>query len=518
MRRSASRPSASVPRRAGWLALVVCLAACRGGGVEDAPDTPGPQPGVNTWDVGTTLRIEPETGEIDGQTVLFVQHPDSLDVLHLGLDASLEVTEARVNDRLVTPDRRGARLSVPVNGKRSTVQIDYRGIPDVGVYREDTEAGTVVWTDGWPTRTAGWLPAVHHPSDPFRFELRLNVPEAFEVVASGTLMSEFVVDGRRRARFKVSESAPTYTLAWAAADFAFTDQPGSVPIRHVTLARDSASVAFLSRTPALLDTLAAMFGPLPYGRFATVQVPLVYAGMENAAAPFFQDDLYDRPATLEEVVIHEAVHQWWGNDVTPADWHDLWLAEGPATYFTAETLRRLDGERAFRESLVRMAFVDGRSATRRLVPSRLGEPEDALTATPYQKGGSVLHLLRLTLGEEAFFRALRQTLASYDDRPLSTVGFQTELERASDLDLDAFFQRWVYGTGVPALTTRWDRATRTLSWEVESGWGLEGLGAELLVQQDGTTDRYVSLDDGVASLPGEDRPRVLPVGWLADVD
>ncbi|HIL58089.1 MAG TPA: M1 family peptidase, partial [Rhodothermales bacterium] len=318
-------------------------------------------------------------------------------------------------------------------------------------------------------------------------------------------------------RFVTSESAPTYTLAWAVADFPFTDQSGSVSIRHVTLAQDSASVAFLSRTPALLDTLAAFLGPLPYGRFATVEVPLVYAGMENAAAPFFQTELYDAPAALEEVVIHEAVHQWWGNDVTPADWRDLWLAEGPATYLTAETVRRLDGLEAFRQSLVQMALLDRRSAARRLVPARLADPEDALTATPYQKGGAVLHLLRLTLGDEVFFRALRQTLRTYDDRPLSTAAFQSELEEVSGRDLDAFFQRWVYGTGVPTLRTRWDRATGTLSWEIESGWGLERVGAELLVRQSGATDQYVPLDDGVASLPGDENPEVFPVGWLAEV-
>ncbi|MEM1055099.1 MAG: M1 family aminopeptidase [Bacteroidota bacterium] len=509
---------ASGARRAGWLVLLVLLAACRGGGVEEAPDTPEPQPGVDVRTITASLYYSPDVGGVSATATLRVVHPDTLGILRLGLAAEMEVGEVRVGPRLVEVERRGAELGIPVEGDSSVIQIRYHGTPEVGVYREDTEAGMVAWTDGWPTRTAGWLPAVHHPSDPLRLDLLLEVPPTYEIIASGTPVDETVDETSRRARFTMGEDSPTYTLAWAVADFAFTDQPGSVPIRHVTLARDSSAVAFLSRTPAILDTLAAFLGPLPYGRFATVQVPLVYAGMENAAAPFFQDRLYDQPAILEEVVVHEAVHQWWGNDVVPADWRDLWLAEGPATYLTAETYRRLDGMVAYRQLLVGMSLLDGRSAKRRLVPANLREPSDALTATPYQKGGAVLHTLRLTLGDEVFFRALRQTLAAYDDRPLSTAAFQTELEEASGRDLDALFQRWVYGTGIPALRTRWDRATGTLSWEIEAGWGLEGIGAELLVRQRGATDQYVSLDDGVVSLPGEARPEVFPVGWLAEVD
>ncbi|HIG73994.1 MAG TPA: M1 family peptidase [Bacteroidetes bacterium] len=505
-------------RRIGGLALLLALAACRsGGGVEDAPDVPAPQPGVDVQRIEAVLSFDPETMTLVGRATLTIAHPDTVGRVWLGLSGAMEVGTVEVGRQPVAAEREGAALAVPVSGVTSVVTLAYRGVPDVGVYREETPSGLVVWTDGWPTRAAGWLPAVHHPSDPLVLDLTLEVPRRWDVVASGTPAGETVENDSRRARFVTSESAPTYTLAWAVADFAFTDQSGSVSIRHVTLAQDSASVAFLSRTPALLDTLAAFLGPLPYGRFATVEVPLVYAGMENAAAPFFQTELYDAPAALEEVVIHEAVHQWWGNDVTPADWRDLWLAEGPATYLTAETVRRLDGLEAFRQSLVQMALLDRRSAARRLVPARLADPEDALTATPYQKGGAVLHLLRLTLGDEVFFRALRQTLRTYDDRPLSTAAFQSELEEVSGRDLDAFFQRWVYGTGVPTLRTRWDRATGTLSWEIESGWGLERVGAELLVRQSGATDQYVPLDDGVASLPGDENPEVFPVGWLAEV-
>ena len=498
--------------------MCLALAACRSGGVEDAPDVPEPQPGVDVREIELALRVDPATLQIAGRAALRVAHPDTLGTLLLGLSDAMEVELVRVNRQPVQARHDGNALAIPVRGDSSLVEIVYGGVPDVGVYRTASGGSTVVWTDGWPTRTAGWLPGVHHPSDPVRLDLTLEVPSAWELAASGTPEADTLEGGWRRARFTTSEEAPLYTLAWAAADFAVTEQAGSVPIRHLTLARDSAAVSQLGRTPVILDSLAALLGPLPYGRFATVEVPLVYAGMENAAAPFFQTELYRASGGLEEVVVHEAVHQWWGDDVVPADWRHLWLSEGPATYLTAVLYERLDGETAFREQLVRMALLDRADARRRLVPASLASPEAALSATVYQKGGAFLHVLRRTVGDEAFFRGLRATLAAYDDRPLATAAFQSELEQASGRDLDALFEYWAYGTEVPTLQTRWDRDDRApSSWDLGGASGLTGIGLELYVRQDGASGVYVPLDDGVATLSGAARPEVFPVGWPAEV-
>lgn len=520
-----SAPSPALGARGLWrvasVALVLIVAGCaRGGGVEDAPDVPEPQAGVNVTEVTMQLRVDPAEFTLSGSAALRVGHPVDLGVLRLGLDDAMEVTSVRVDGQAVDAERKGNALVVPVSGDSSTVTIAYGGTPEAGVYREESASGgTIVWTDGWPTRTAGWMPGVHHPSDPVRLDLTLEVPVAWEVVASGTPEAETVEDGWRRARFTTPEPAPLYTLAWAAADFAVTEQAGSVPIRHYTLAQDSAAVVFLDRTPAILDTLSALFGPLPYGRYATVEVPLVYAGMENAAAPFFQTELYgEASGALEEVVVHEAVHQWWGNDVVPADWRHLWLAEGPATYLSAVVYERLDGQTAFREQLVRMALLSRRDATRPLVPDALASPEAALTATVYQKGGAFLHVLRQTVGDAAFFDGLRATLAAYDDAPLATAAFQSELESASGADLDALFDYWAYGDEIPVLETEWDRGAGVLTWDLDPAGGLRGIGLEVYIVQEGGTGVYVPLDAGRAALAGDRRPNVFPVGWLAEIE
>ena len=518
--------AAGLPRAALAFVGLVLLAGCGGRPAEDdGVEAPLPQPGVDVRSVVATLDLDPASLAIEATAALDVTHPDSLRTLVLGLDDVMEVVTVRVDGVGALFWREGDALSVPLAGgaRRSRVEVAYRGTPEAGVYAEEAAGQRVVYTDGWPDRTAAWMPGVHHPSDPATLDLTLVVPAELDVIASGRPVSNGVEGDRRTARFVLSEDAPVYAWAWAVADFTFVGQDGLVPIRHAVLAGDADLAGRLIRTPEALAVLADLLGDYPYASYATVEVPLVYAGMENAGAPFLRAALYGEDAEgrtpIEEVNIHELVHQWWGNAVVPADWRDLWLSEGAATYLTTETYARLDGPDAGRRYRTLMSRQIGpEEAAARLVPAAYDDPAETLSATVYQKGGSVFHLLRLTLGDAVFFGALRQIQADYADRPLSTDGFREAMEAASGRDLGPLFGRWVTGTGLPTLTTRWDRETRTLAWDVTGDDGtLDGVPFELYVRQ-GDRTRYLLASDGVATLDGDARPTVEPVGLLLTVE
>jgi aminopeptidase N len=73
-------------------------------------------------------------------------------------------------------------------------------------------------------------------------------------------------------------------------------------------------------------------------------------------------------------------------------------------------------------------------------------------ALVYNKGAAVLHMLRRLLGDEIFFRGLRQF---YEDRRYQKAGtddFERAMEAASGQVLDRFFERWIYGSEIPRVT------------------------------------------------------------------
>jgi len=170
------------------------------------------------------------------------------------------------------------------------------------------------------------------------------------------------------------------------------------------------------------------------------------------------------------LVAHELAHSWFGNYVTCATWQDIWINEGFATYCEYIALEEL---------------VSGQEATSFMKDnnhSASNYPYEGIYLTPaeakdelrifnvnlsYDKGGSILHMLRYELDDdELFFRILRQYLTRYADSIATGRDFMHIAENESNLDLDWFFGQWYYGKGHPVFTGTWKQAGEILTLRI----------------------------------------------------
>jgi aminopeptidase N len=55
-----------------------------------------------------------------------------------------------------------------------------------------------------------------------------------------------------------------------------------------------------------------------------------------------------------------------------------------------------------------------------------------------------MHLLREELGDEAFWKGLKEYTQKYWGKSVETEDFQQTIEKSSRKDLSAFFNKWVY--------------------------------------------------------------------------
>ncbi|MDQ6678371.1 MAG: hypothetical protein M3Z09_13885 [Acidobacteriota bacterium] len=159
---------------------------------------------------------------------------------------------------------------------------------------------------------------------------------------------------------------------------------------------------------------------------------------------------------------HEAAHQWWGNIVTSAGYHDEWLMEALANYSALLFMEQRKGPRAvdlvledYRLKLLAKA-PDGQtveSAGPVVQGTRL---DQAWIPIVYGKGTWIMHMLRRRLGDPAFLNMLGTLRREYEDKAINTDEFRAFCSRflpahSPDPKLELFFDQWVYGTGIPAL-------------------------------------------------------------------
>jgi hypothetical protein len=191
----------------------------------------------------------------------------------------------------------------------------------------------------------------------------------------------------------------------------------------------------------------SVFGRYPFGSTGGIidRVGVGYA-LETQGRPVYdQSDARPRTSTI----VHELAHQWFGNSVSPNRWADIWLNEGFATYAQWLYSEHSGGTTA-QQSFDR-TYAQGPDAS--VWQGIVADPgrDNIYNSLVYNRGAMTLHVLRLAIGDDAFFGLLRRWAAKHRYGNVSTSDFVALAEQVSGRQLDDLFTRWVLTSGKPAL-------------------------------------------------------------------
>jgi aminopeptidase N len=392
------------------------------------------------------------------------------------------------DDRLVLP------LPAPPNaGAHVSFTIKYHGIPAPPAAAAAPQAGGrpanpglrliknkygewSAFSENWPNRARQWLPMIDHPYDKATSEFIVTAPAKYQVVANGLLEEELDLgDGRRVTHWKQGVPIASWLNAIGIAQFS-VHHAGRV--RGVELQtwvfhqdRDAGRVYFEVPARQALDFFSERIGPYTYEKLANVQAAGLGGGTEHASAIFYGENGV-RPSPNHGLVAHEIAHQWFGNAVTEADWDDVWLSEGFATYFTHLYTEHYFGRDTMVANLKRdigrvLAFERANPGIA-IVHDNLSDMRRVLNTLVYQKAGWVLHMLRGQIGTDAFWAGIREYYGRYRDANTTSANLQRIMEQASGQSLEWFFRQWLNRAGTPRVraTWRYDAAARQIEVEI----------------------------------------------------
>ena len=366
-------------------------------------------------------------------------------------------------DNVINIDTRGIVYSIS-----DMITVKYEGIPITGlIIGPNMHGDRTFFSDNWPNKARNWLPLVDHPYDKSTTDFIIIAPNHYQVISNGLLVEETNINkDLKKTHWRQSVPISCWLYAIGVAEFAvdYVDYFDGKSIQTWVYKqdRDNGFYDFKVPTKHTLEFFSDYVGPFAYEKLANVQSNSVKGGMEAATAIFYSDVSVtgERSVRWRNVIIHEVAHQWFGNCVTEYDWDDVWLSEGFATYFTLMFREHAYGRDDFVMGLnnakenVYNFYKDNKDAP--IIHDNLKDMKDVLSySLQYQKGAWVLHMLRNYIGEDAFRQGIRNYYKKYFNLNTTTDQFKFEMEKVSNVNLDKFFDQWLYKGGMLIIDSDW---------------------------------------------------------------
>lgn len=232
------------------------------------------------------------------------------------------------------------------------------------------------------------------------------------------------------------------------------------------------------------------------------------------------------PYLTQTMVARQVARQFWGQSVSPLSARDRWLTDGLAEAYAAFYVRAAFGNDAYEERMLALrdlvedpteyAANSGQvNRYRRYLSLTGATPASDVSSAMRTRYGAYLlaDILRLRLGDQAYFAALDRLASSRLGKPVTTDQLQAALEEAGGQDLDELFDFWIHGGFVPEVTVEvreslGEDGKKALHGCVVSSvpWGSFDLPIEVLDRGgERSVSALVDVDDGLGGFDLPDR-------------
>jgi aminopeptidase N len=487
--------------------------------------------------------IDAPDQRLDASATLSFTAKAATDVLLLDLDRNLPISGIDLDGHTLAagawsnPD---GRLRIPLPsplaaGGKVRVTVRYGGKPHVA--KKAPWDGGFVWShtaDGQPWVASAvegegcdlFWPCIDQPQgEPDLVDTYITVPRTLAAPGNGVLVG-ITDEGDRHTYHWRAKHPDTYAISINVGPFDelkadYKSRYGNtIPMQFwYVRGHEAQAKELFAGFPRMLDFFEQEIGPYPFGdeKMGVVETP--HLGREHQTINAYGNQYRLNGYGFDQLLQHEFAHEWFGNQVTNADWDDMWLHESFGTYMQPLYSQYLYGDMDYFSWLHnlrlqlrnRHPIVSGSSKTEEQVYDENAGPGQDI----YNKGAMMLHSLRQLIGDRDFFDSIRLLVygrpdprpGNFSPRYASTNDYVAIVDKVTGRKLDWFFDVYLRDAALPRLDQQRDGDTLKLRWVTEHG---KPFPMPIEVQV-GDTMHTLAMSDGSGQLQ-------VPAGSLLIVD
>lgn len=434
--------------------------------------------------ISLDVRFVPKEGRVIGkETLLFTPIQPLIDSVYLdapgitikkvlldkaALNVSFDTTATGVIVRF-------PRQKLKWDDKHS-LDIEYEATPRKGLYfigwNDDKNLSRKqIWTQGQGIDNRYWFPCYDDVDDKVVSETTITFDKSYTVVSNGNLLSTKInADSTKTWHYAMTQPHAPYLVMMAIDKYAYKDYKsdnGIVSREYYYADQPEVEAPTYQYSRELMDWLPKEIGiPYPWQTYANVPVQdFMFGAMENTTATIYGDFYQlDARGQIERpylgVNAHELTHQWFGDLITEYSATHHWLHESFATYYSKIFLRHILGEDHYQMAMrgeMLQAIQADKNDRYPIAHTHAG------SARHYPKGSFVVGMLRYVVGDEIYRRSIVNYLRKHAHGNVDTHDFYRTFMETAGINLDWFFDEWVYHSGVPGFAVQYaagaDRTT-----------------------------------------------------------
>ncbi len=337
---------------------------------------------------------------------------------------------------------------------------DDRGLYFINPDSDDPQ----IWTQGETQSNSCWFPTIDAPNQKMTQDIHITVKNEFKTLSNGVLHSSILNDdGTRTDRWKQDKPHAPYLAMLTVGKFEIIENHWrELPIFVYVKPKDTEKAKqVFGKTYKMMDFFSDKFDfDYPWDKYHQVVVDDFISGaMENTSASVFGSYVLnfrneEQRINNESIVAHELSHHWFGDLVTCESWANLPLNESFATYceylWFEHEYGRFEADKHLQTDRSQYMF-ESFYKNENLIRFYHKHRDNMFDMHSYQKGSTILHMLRYTVGDDAFFDALELYLKRNKFNTAEIHDLRLAFEDITGQDLNWFFNQWFLNKGYPKL-------------------------------------------------------------------